>query len=562
LTREVAYRSIPRARRCRAHAAVGHWLEQLAGDRRDEFIDLLAHHYEAASTPADAALAWPESSTEPGRLRKKAVAALIEAGEAARKRSSLEQALRFAERARELAATDHERLAALELEARSHHTAVRSDQALAAYTAGMELARRLGDEGAFSRLRGYAILLCVRYAGAFSGEGWRAQAIELIDQGLAEDDGGDASFERAALLLGRSWGLHRWLEGERQDLAAAKRDAAQAIAIAEAADSPELLGAALEGLTWLVLEEGFCEAGSMGQRLKRASTGSADRVDAHESTVTAAICFAWAGQFDLAVDSAREAAAEAAGLSPHRALHSAMAQTFCLVPTGRFAELGEGTHRVLELAREDASNTRTCMAAVVGIAGRVLWLHESLQSDAAMSALDLMNAVRPPPRQSIYDYFTAELLRPVVGIDAARALLERLTQPRRDAAARILYLRAQLPLAALDGERDALHVAIAEAHNLARSACAPALGWIADWAAAVQSAHDDPAGSLRRALAATTALTRYGEAYTAARLLSDFLPVVESSASAALVEETAQQLARMGALASAAGARSMLATST
>ena len=42
LTREVAYRSIPRAAWCRTYAAVGAWIEQLAGDRREEFLYLLA----------------------------------------------------------------------------------------------------------------------------------------------------------------------------------------------------------------------------------------------------------------------------------------------------------------------------------------------------------------------------------------------------------------------------------------------------------------------------------------------------------------------------------------
>src|SRR4051812_27345662 len=167
LTREVAYRSIPRGRRCRAHAAVGQWLEELAGDRRDEFIDLLAHHYEAASRPADVALAWPQQATEAERLREKAVAGLLDAGEAARRRLAVEPALRFTERANALAVTDHERLAVLELQARTHHAALRGDDALTAYVAGIELARTLGDPETVSRLRAQAILLCVRYAGTF-----------------------------------------------------------------------------------------------------------------------------------------------------------------------------------------------------------------------------------------------------------------------------------------------------------------------------------------------------------------------------------------------------------
>ena len=49
LTREVAYRSIPRGVRARTHADVAAWLERLAGDRRDQFAGFVAHHREAAA---------------------------------------------------------------------------------------------------------------------------------------------------------------------------------------------------------------------------------------------------------------------------------------------------------------------------------------------------------------------------------------------------------------------------------------------------------------------------------------------------------------------------------
>jgi DNA-binding SARP family transcriptional activator len=551
LAREVAYRSIPRAQRCRTHAAVGEWIEQLAGDRRDEFIDLLAHHFEAAAAPGDAALAWSQGSSKHEQLRKKAVAALIEGGDAARRRASIEQALNFGERAEAVAATDQELLAVLELQARSHHAAVRSDEALASYAEGMELARELGDATTGSRLRAYAILLCSRYAGAFSGDDWKAQAIELIQGARADDDDARATFERAALLIGRSWVLRRLQRGT-QDFAAAKRDAGQALAIAEKIESPELLAASLEGLAWTISEEGFCDAETMAERLVREGPGSPDRVEAHESKVSAVQFFAWAGRFERAIEVSRAAAAEAAELSRHRALHSAMAETACLVPTGRFFDLGEATNGVLELAREDASSTRTCMAAVVAIAGRALWLFESLESDAAMNALDLMNRVRPPARPRIYEYVVAEMLRPLIGIEATRAELESLPPPAHDAAATILYLRAQLPVLALGQANDKLDEAIVLAQMLARSACAPALGWIADWAAAAKRAATDPVGSIERARAATAALAKYGEAYTAALLLSEFLAqLIDARAGAELAEKTAQQLTQMGALASA-----------
>jgi hypothetical protein len=78
---------------------------------------------------------------------------------------------------------------------------------------------------------------------------------------------------------------------------------------------------------------------------------------------------------------------------------------------------------------------------------------------------------------------------------------------------------------------------------VAREACAPPLGWIADWAEAVK------AGSLAGAAAATDALDAYGEHYTAARLMADALLRHDDPAAA---EATAARLQAMGALGSAA----------
>ena len=57
LTREVAYASLPRARRARLHAAFARWLER-TGEGRDEYAPLLAHHYAEAVGKEDADLAW------------------------------------------------------------------------------------------------------------------------------------------------------------------------------------------------------------------------------------------------------------------------------------------------------------------------------------------------------------------------------------------------------------------------------------------------------------------------------------------------------------------------
>ncbi len=57
LTREVAYASIPKARRARLHAGFAEWLERSRGGR-DEHASLLAYHFAEAVDPEVADIAW------------------------------------------------------------------------------------------------------------------------------------------------------------------------------------------------------------------------------------------------------------------------------------------------------------------------------------------------------------------------------------------------------------------------------------------------------------------------------------------------------------------------
>lgn len=98
LTREVAYASLPRARRARLHAQFAAWVERVAG-ARDQHAPFLAHHYAEAVRPEDADLAWEGHPEELGRLRGEAVAWLRRAAELAVARYELEEAIALYERA-------------------------------------------------------------------------------------------------------------------------------------------------------------------------------------------------------------------------------------------------------------------------------------------------------------------------------------------------------------------------------------------------------------------------------------------------------------------------------
>ena len=523
LIREVAYRSIPDVQRRTVHGSVGEWLEALASDRRDEFVDLLAHHFEKAA----AGMAEP--------FRSKAVATLLEAGQAARRRAATDDAVQFADRALALARGADDCLAGLELKARALHAAVKADEALAAYQAAMDLARGADTD----RLRAHAILLCSRYPGAFTRPEWRDWALPQIDEGLAGDADQRDTFEVGALLIGRA-SMVRWfvLTPDQQQQA---RDAAErAIEIAERIGSTRLLSHGLEALGWRDADHGFCLAGETADRMLELVAKMSDRVEAAETVVIAAICLLRAGRFEEARETAEQATSLARHLSPHRRLHAASAQTTCLLGAGRFAELAVATEEADELVLHEGS--RTCAMASLALAGHAVVRFEALDQTGGERSARNVEAIGLHRSDSSFRYRGIEVLRPFVGLERTRSRIER-ADSARDVVDGVHHLRALLQLAVLDEDGEPLEPLLANARTVARSACAPSLGWIADWAEALR------AGSLVGAAAATAALDAYGEHYTAGRLMVDALLRIDDADMAAA---TVARLEAMGALASAA----------
>jgi class 3 adenylate cyclase len=552
LTREVAYESIPRARRARAHAELAHWIEDQAADRRGEFVDLIAHHYECAAHPEDADLGWPDDPETRGEIHAMAVATLLEAGAAAKTRFAIDQAIAFGDRALALGRNDADRLAALELKAGAAHAAVRTDQAWGWYVEALQVAQRVADSEALRRLRAHATLLWARYGGAFATDDWKVQAREIVERGL-EDLGEDTvTFETAALLIGRSefviWDIGA-PEGD------ARRDAARAVEIATAIDSPSLLSYALDNLAGLGEREGFCESAAIAEQTLPLARNMVDRVEAHEVLCTAAHALADAGRFEAAADVAGEAAEQATRLGPHHKIHAAAAQTSGLLPTGRLGELLVATADVADLVMEEGEHT--CPRGVWALAGRALALFEAEDRSGAEATVDLLDRAGPEERTLIpwRLYRAAEALRPLTGLQATRDRLTRIRGPEL-LTSRILRLRAELPVRALGGEWDRFRDLGVEARNVSEPACALYLDWIVEWGEAVQAASKgQSAGALVKALAATTSLEAYGERYTAARLLVDLLPLLAPPEARRLAGELLPLLEDMGARTSAEEAR-------
>jgi class 3 adenylate cyclase len=101
ITREVAYESVPKAKRARLHAEFAEWIERRMGTR-DEAAPMLSHHYAAAVDPEDADLAWGGEPERLEALRLQAMRWLRRAGDLAMSRYELLDAIALFNHALEL----------------------------------------------------------------------------------------------------------------------------------------------------------------------------------------------------------------------------------------------------------------------------------------------------------------------------------------------------------------------------------------------------------------------------------------------------------------------------
>jgi len=555
---ETAYKSISRARLPRLHAEVAAWTEQMVAGRRDEFIDVIAHHYEAAAQPADAQLAWPNEERALESVRAAAVGALVEAGLVARRRFSISQAAGYADRALVLARGNEERLRALELKASSYHAAARVDEAWPVYVEAITVARELGDPAALSRVVAQSTLLWTRYAGAFTGEDWKPQAEGIIQDRLANIDLETEDFETAAVLLGRSTanrrGVFEWAADK------ARADAERAVAIAEKLGSDELLSHALDSLEMHVRTQGLCGVRELADRMAALGEAMDDRRMAHEMLITIALSYADVERFEESERVGTVAYEEAKTYGVHPQIHGVLARSAHMVPLGRIEALADVTSQLRELIEADGG--QTCDFGARALLGHCLSLFESQAHDEATDALGFFDDSLPKTRTLIaVEQKSVELLLPFIGAEAARERFERIdtdkllwgwgvgggeTIPTHP----VNRIRAGIQLAAAERNWRELDQLTSEARREAKPRCAPMLEVLAGWSDAVKLAADGPnEAAIARV---SESLETVGEPYTRARLAVDFLEHLPPDAATALRQSTARQLESMGARASRA----------
>jgi DNA-binding SARP family transcriptional activator len=306
LTREVAYGSLPFARRARLHAGFAEWLER-TGRAVDEHAPLLAHHYAEAAAPERVELAWPGEPERASELRSRALLWLRRAAEAALARFEPDEVLALLTRALELELGDERRAElwwqaattnVLKYDMEGYRRAAEEALALAPPELAAEILADLAIHG------GGRPYMWKEAPSAAVVDDWIQRA-----RALAEPDG------RVEATLLATEAMRRPAEG--------RQAAERATAIAERLGDPHLRADAYGAQTDVSLAVGDLEAarGWVVRELALAPhLGDPDRRG--EQFFVAAIVYAHLGLIEAARPHAREHERIVADLSPHHRVHA------------------------------------------------------------------------------------------------------------------------------------------------------------------------------------------------------------------------------------------------
>jgi class 3 adenylate cyclase/tetratricopeptide (TPR) repeat protein len=268
LTRDVAYQSLPRRERASAHAEVGAWIEETAGERWPEFAELLAHHYsEAYRSASEQARSEPEAKEE---LRAKAFRYSLQASEQARIKLALDSGQRMAEAAASMAAGPEEKSQALEALGEIYYLSSQGDLAWAALREAVD-ARLAGgnqDGQALARLCARALEMVTRGRGAMRSRLSEAEAAPYLEVGVRHAGRGDSE-EHARLLTVQSFWPYSFRDktSSDQELDRARQAGEEAAAMSVRLERPDLASAALDGVASYYVSGGLY--GRMGEVVER-----------------------------------------------------------------------------------------------------------------------------------------------------------------------------------------------------------------------------------------------------------------------------------------------------
>jgi len=206
LTRDVAYETLPRRERPRAHARVAAWIEERAGDRHGEYVGLLAHHYGEAYRGARSDRSYDPEQLD--ALRLHAFDLMLQSARSSLRGSSNRGSRALAQAALDIATTPLEEATALGTLGFAYGSAGLGDEAFASMKRAVDVVAQSGEGRSWiALLCGVALEQVCRWSGTMRQLPSEAEAARLLDLGLSHLDEGESE-ARVRLLTAQAFWAH------------------------------------------------------------------------------------------------------------------------------------------------------------------------------------------------------------------------------------------------------------------------------------------------------------------------------------------------------------------
>ncbi len=425
LTRDVAYATLPRRDRARAHATVAEWIERTSGGRRSEFAELLAYHYEEAYRGEREGRGDPKQTDD---LRRKAFEAVRSAGEDARRRNAIGKAMALNDRALALTGGPLDRAIALEQRGSIALADYRGTTAWDAYREAVDLRLEHApeDRASIARACARAVEIPMRWPGSMTTIPREVLTRRYLELGFA-----NATEEEPEtyirLLIDRAFGpfafaLERPITDE--ELAQGRADGERAADMALAIDRLDLASAALDSVTSTGVTRGLYGADILVSERRLALATRID--DPWELGDIYAMCaWGWSmlGDFRKAEGFAREGVERTADLQAEGLLLHCMSwQAFSSFSMGEWHTLMDDIVPKVDAILGNREPPYFSVA-YLGSSALVAALRQEPDAPARMARIEQLDFTN---RQTVLQCVWLAPLRILAGdLDAARELLNR-----------------------------------------------------------------------------------------------------------------------------------------
>jgi class 3 adenylate cyclase/tetratricopeptide (TPR) repeat protein len=447
LTRDVAYATLPRRERPSAHARAAAWIEDSTGDRRAEFVGLLAHHYAQAYRGARLDRSFDAGELEV--LRIHAFESLLEGSHVALRGAGYARARALAESALDFATAPAEQATALEALGHGHSYAAMGDGAWRCYSQAADTLVESGsnDGERIARLCGSALETVCRWTGTLHTIPPESAALPYLELGIERATGDGEG--RVRLLIAESfWGrTYPETSLEYRDSRLAREAGQSAAAMAERIGRPDLAVVALDAVQDSFQQElRYRESNAVSLRRLNLARSAGDLSELGDSYAVAAWSAVYLGSFRDARLIAQEGYELLRIDAPVRATHALSWGALAAFHLGDWDELLADLDRVREGLGERAD------APVSGYASpwpAAAFVHEARGDRSASDRLlDQVYAIERE-RGLLSSHLSPLVARTLIlrgDLAAARRRLDELLERERGELPFLLAAKAELLL--------------------------------------------------------------------------------------------------------------------